>query len=246
MRSRLCFIAIGFFVSVFLMTGCKKEPGKGGRAAITGKLLAGNYYSPEAPVTSEDGEADERVYLVYGDKENFDDDVRTSHDGSFEFKYLRKGTYKIFAYSMDPENGSLSQRVPVVRTIEIDERKQSYNLDDLIVYKDAGKGGCSSIKGKVYVRDYNSNFTVLTGQYYSGDEVVYIKYGNEASYSDRIRTAYDGSFEFKNLRKGNYEVFIYSKDSTQTSPSGNVPVVRSVEINAKNQNIDLGDIVIID
>ena len=40
------------------------------------------------------------VYIIYG-KENstYDDDQKTSHDGSFEFKYLNPGDYEIFVYS---------------------------------------------------------------------------------------------------------------------------------------------------
>ncbi|MBK6892990.1 MAG: hypothetical protein IPH00_07610 [Flavobacteriales bacterium] len=36
---------------------------------------------------------DTRVYIVYGDHEFQDDDVRTGPDGQFAFRWLRKGTY---------------------------------------------------------------------------------------------------------------------------------------------------------
>ena len=44
--------------------------------------------------------ADEEVYIIYGDEDNYyDDSYETSFDGSFRFENLRKGTYTVFIYS---------------------------------------------------------------------------------------------------------------------------------------------------
>ncbi|MGB0888060.1 MAG: hypothetical protein ACPGSL_08060 [Vicingaceae bacterium] len=49
--------------------------------------------------------ADEDVYIIYGDEDDiFDDNVKTNFDGTFEFNNLRKGKYKVFAYSKDEAN----------------------------------------------------------------------------------------------------------------------------------------------
>ena len=43
---------------------------------------------------------DQEVFIIYGQQNNtHDDDVNTSYDGTFEFKYLNKGNYEIFVYS---------------------------------------------------------------------------------------------------------------------------------------------------
>lgn len=80
--------------------------------------------------------------------------------------------------------------------------------------KIAGEGGTSSISGKVYAKDYNSTFTVLQGEYYAPNKWVFIVYGDNKDYGDKIRTSPDGTYEFRYLRPGTYHVYSYSKDST--------------------------------
>jgi len=111
--------------------------------------------------------------------------------------------------------------------------------------KDPGEGGKSTIYGKVYVKDYNSTFTILQEEYYGPDIWVYIIYGDDRDYSDRILTSYDGTYEFKYLRPGTYHVYAYSKDSTlQTNAL--LPVIRDVEVPKKKQEVEVEDIVIFD
>ncbi len=113
--------------------------------------------------------------------------------------------------------------------------------------KDEGEGGTSTITGKIYVLDYNPTFTIKIGEYYAPDEDVYIIYGNDSIYSDDFKTNYDGSYQFKYLRKGTYAIYAYSMDSTY--PSGTNPpmmkIMKTVEITEKNQTVKVDDIVII-
>jgi hypothetical protein len=70
-------------------------------------------------------------------------------------------------------------------------------------------------------------------------------YGDDKSYSDRTRTSYDGTYEFKYLRPGNYQVFAYSKDSSlQTNAL--IAVIKNVEIEKKKQEVAVDDIVVFD
>ena len=110
--------------------------------------------------------------------------------------------------------------------------------------KEAGEGGNYSIIGKIIVRDYNSNFTTLNAEYNGADEDVYIIYGNEISYGNKIKTNYDGIYEFKYLRKGAYKIYTYSKDSSMKSKSGTIPLITNVVINGKNKNADVPDVII--
>ncbi|MDQ3191428.1 MAG: hypothetical protein M3Q58_07540 [Bacteroidota bacterium] len=241
---RNIFLLTLLFSVTCVSNSCKKDAGTGGRAYVKGKLYTGNYHSPEIQITEEDVEPEERVYIVFGDREDgYDNDIRTNHDGTFEFKYLRKGNYKIFAYGMDTTKASTSPKTPVIRNFEITDRKQNIEINDLIIYKPANKGGSAAIRGKIWVKDYNASFSVLKAEYYAQDETVYLKCGNESSYSERVRTSYDGSFEFKNLRKGKYQVYTYSKDSTQSSPSGTIMVIQNAEISEKNQVLTLDNLV---
>lgn len=105
--------------------------------------------------------------------------------------------------------------------------------------KPAGEGGTSKITGKVYIRDYNSSFTILQDAFFAMEERVYIIYGDHTFYDDDIRTSYDGTYEFNYLRKGTYTIFAYSDDSTFVAPGGMFPVFRTVEITEENQTVEV-------
>jgi hypothetical protein len=109
--------------------------------------------------------------------------------------------------------------------------------------KEPGPGGKSTIYGKVLVKDYNAAFTVLEETYYGPGIWVYIIYGDDRDYGDRIETSYDGTWEFKYLYPGTYHVYAYSKDSTlQTNAM--VPVLREIIVPNKKEDIEVQDIVI--
>jgi len=109
--------------------------------------------------------------------------------------------------------------------------------------KDEGEGGTSTIIGKVYVLDYNMEYTNLLGEYYAQEEDVYIIYGDDNVYSDRFETNYDGTYRFQYLRQGIYTVYAYSEDTTGGLPL--IPVEKTVEITENNQVVEVEDIVIV-
>jgi hypothetical protein len=110
--------------------------------------------------------------------------------------------------------------------------------------KQPGKGGSSSVRGKVWVEDWNAAFTVKNGEYAGADEDVYIIYGSDISYGDKTKASYNGEFEFKYLRKGNYKVYVYSKDKTLSSESGDTHVIKDVTITEDGQTVVLEDFLI--
>lgn len=109
--------------------------------------------------------------------------------------------------------------------------------------KEAGVGGKSTVYGKVFVKDYNSTFTVLEESYYGPDTWVYIIYGDHRDYDDRVRTGYDGTYEFKYLRPGTYHLYAYSKDSTLQTVA-EIGIVKDVDVPKKKTDIEVPDIVI--
>lgn len=100
--------------------------------------------------------------------------------------------------------------------------------------KPAGEGGSSVIRGKIWVKDYPG-----PSEYGGMEEDVYIIYGDEASYGDRVKTNYDGTFEFKYLRKGKYTVYVYSDDITGTIPSAKEVIKQEVTIDKNKQEIEV-------
>jgi hypothetical protein len=100
--------------------------------------------------------------------------------------------------------------------------------------KDEGKGGKHSIKGTVSARNYNlSTHTYTSTSYPAEEEDVYLIYGDDPTYGDKQKTNYDGSFEFKYLQKGKYKVYAYSDDSTGSSASGKVAVIKELTIGSE-------------
>jgi len=93
------FSSITLVVAVLLaISGCSSLPGDGGTSSIQGKIYI-ERYNEFGTLYQEYYGAEVRVYLVYGDNVGFDDDTRTSYDGTYKFPFLRKGSYTVFAYS---------------------------------------------------------------------------------------------------------------------------------------------------
>src|SRR4051812_25011388 len=96
---------LGFAMLLAMLTACKKEAGEGGTSSIEGKVHAQHIQQNGSGTPFYDWNdyvPEERVYIIYGtDHPAYDNDTRTSYDGTYSFKYLQKGTYKIYAYTVD-------------------------------------------------------------------------------------------------------------------------------------------------
>ncbi|NOU46544.1 MAG: hypothetical protein HOO86_05705 [Bacteroidales bacterium] len=110
--------------------------------------------------------------------------------------------------------------------------------------KEPGDGGNSTIYGKIIAHDYNAEFTNLKGIYPAADEDVFLTYGDDHSYSQRIRSNYDGVYEFKYLRPGDYSIYVYSKDSTLSLASEMYAVIKNVTIDDNRQTVEVEEIKI--
>ena len=65
---------------------------------------------------------------------------------------------------------------------------------------------------------------------------------NDEIYDDNIKTNYDGTFKFNNLRKGSYKVFAYNEDKSSVS-TPLTPVFISIDIGG-NEEGNVGTITI--
>jgi len=112
--------------------------------------------------------------------------------------------------------------------------------------KQPGEGGFATIKGRLFVRNYDPTYTVLLSKYYLPGESVYIIYGDNNEVGDNVRTTPDGTFTFKYLRKGKYKVYAIGEDSTKPSVSVPKETLVEIEIKEKREVVDVGDLVIIE
>ncbi len=120
-------------VLLFAFYACKKEPGEGGKASVTGKVLVKDYNTSFTQLIGEYYAPAEDVYIIYGDHEIYDDDMKTNHDGSFKFNYLQEGKYTIFVYSKDSTGQIASGVEPVFVEFEITDKKEDVVLEDIII-----------------------------------------------------------------------------------------------------------------
>ena len=124
----------------FTLLSCKKTEGPGGTSTIKGKIIVhdfdGGFQSPVPikihPIAKED------TYIIYGnDHSTYDDNYKTSFDGSYEFKHLQKGIYRLFAYSKDStgaKTGLLKDlKIPVFIEVEITSNGSTVTAPDLII-----------------------------------------------------------------------------------------------------------------
>ncbi|MBN2166159.1 MAG: hypothetical protein JW717_07785 [Marinilabiliaceae bacterium] len=109
--------------------------------------------------------------------------------------------------------------------------------------KGAGEGGNATITGSVMVHEWDENFIAKRGEHPAYAEDVYIVYGNDDFYGDKVETHMDGSFKFEYLREGRYTIFVYSKDTLD--PSNQIIVSKTVEVTGKNQTVKVPEFVIV-
>ena len=114
----------------------------------------------------------------------------------------------------------------------------------LTACKKPGVGGDASITGYVHVQKWNATFTQYISQFAGKDVYVYIVYGNHSGYDKRIKTDYAGRFEFPYLYKGDYKVYLYSRDSTFSDPSGTIPVLRNITLTKRTEAYNLDTLLI--
>lgn len=104
--------------------------------------------------------------------------------------------------------------------------------------KEAGEGGNARIYGKILEADYNSDFTVLISELPATDTYVYIKYGAKGEgFDDRVKTDYEGNFSFDFLYPGDYELYVYSRDSSFQNLSGETVVKQVVKIEGRKESV---------
>ena len=128
-------------ISILSFNSCTKSEGEGGTSSIRGKVFA-KYYNKNVTIAYDQKYApEEDVYFIYGNSVTYGDNQNTNYDGTYEFKYLRPGKYKIYSYSRDTTgayNGTVNQYSPdvaIIKEVEITERGQIVTVEDINIIK---------------------------------------------------------------------------------------------------------------
>lgn len=125
-----------FIIPLLFSLSCKKTAGEGGRAKITGKIWVEDWDKNFLVKQFEYAGSDEDVYIIYGDHLSEDDKVAANANGEFEFKYLRKGKYKVYIFS-DKKQTTTSQspQEAIIKEIEIKSTKETVDLGTITIIK---------------------------------------------------------------------------------------------------------------
>jgi hypothetical protein len=135
---RLLFLpAIALLLTI---ASCNSGPGPGGQATITGRVYAKGNWNSTCTLYRDSTNGwvpfyvpDVEVYIIYGDEPSYGERVRTAPDGTFQFKFLRRGSYTVYAYSNDCT--ALSGTTAVSAVVEITDKKQELILPNLRINK---------------------------------------------------------------------------------------------------------------
>ena len=105
----------------------------------------------------------------------------------------------------------------------------------------AGEGGSTTIRGNVELEQRIVITNPLSATVVPAiDEDVYIIYGDRVGPDDRVRTNYDGDFDFYGLRPGDYTIYVYSEDTMPTSNNApDVAIIRKVTIEKGDETLEM-------
>lgn len=229
---------------IVLISGCEKPEGLGGNSSIKGKITVHAYDNSFLNLQEIYPAADENVFLKLVDGNIIIDDVSTSDEGIFEFKYLTKGTYVIMAYSDSNIDSILTNNIPVYDTVEINSNGKEVDAGEIIIYKALDfDDGNATISGIINQVNYSNEFLFIKDTTKAQEQDIYLFYEDDEQYVERVRTNQNGYFAFHYLIKGSYKVLVYSEDTDFGTAL--IPIVANVEINQIKQEVDLGDIYVV-
>lgn len=123
MYKKVAFILVSL-VTLLAINSCKKTPGEGGNAQIKGTYWVRNYDPYFQFVQGRYPSVNSNVYLFFGDDTSPGTSTKTNSTGEFEFKYLRKGKYKVVAYSKQLQTSSASSEFALETVVTISKRKE--------------------------------------------------------------------------------------------------------------------------
>ena len=203
---------------IFSLFACEREEGFGGNSSISGSVMIKEYNNDMSVLLDEYAAPDHNVYLIFGDNTTVGKDVETSYNGKFRFDYLTPGDYEFFYYSDDTATNSGHQEIAFSKAITL-SKKEDLDLGTLYSYRFRDfDQGYAIIKGRVMMITYKKNaippltedeiLDIVPAQDYD----VYLKYGENEGYNERARTDYDGYFQFIDLIKGDFRVWVYTKE----------------------------------
>ena len=225
---KILAILFGLCLSVFLLSGCSKGEGEGGTGTIEGKIMRVLHDNDNYNLTTDTIAGSKvDVFIVYGDDTFYGDDTETGEDGTYRFKYLKKGTYTLYAYS----TLATGERIAVSETVKL---AGGETVTVPTIYAHEGKAyGTSMVCGQVWASYIHNGSDRGSGWAY--EHRVYIRRAGDPYHFDDVRVGLDGYYYFQQLLPGTYEVFTFTENTNEV-PS---PVTQTITVTEAGQIYDL-------
>lgn len=242
--SRIFFVIL-LLVQTGIFFSCEKTEGRGGTGSISGVVVEHFYNDDFSEHLYESPAVDEEIFMLYGDNGEVGSSTETAMTGEFRFKYLYPGSYTVY-FQTDDSTSAIGEQTEKVVQVEL-AKGEDLDLGELekLNALDFDDGG-ATIRGVVREIKYDkeSVWPNLVIDYidFAYEQEIYLTYGHHTFYDKRIRTQYDGSFEFSKLIPGKYLIFLYSDDVKRVTDR--VPEIREVTITEMDELVDIGEITI--
>lgn len=232
---------------LFAAAACNKEEGLGGTAVIEGQVFSVDHDFSKNEITD--------VTFTNGNQVEHGDYwlLNTPDQDSFFYVWYdnptwitpgdpqlqgRTGIQVVFNYSDSNVEIAANTKAAILSATSLFDITQ---VNDILSFSCTVNGECHDAE------DVSSPFSIdiaqqgnngfLGTESEAADERVYIVYGaDEEVYSDEMRTSSNGGFKFTNLTRGDYQVFVYTKD---TVSGGNVILTQDVTITDKKEVLTL-------
>lgn len=251
---KLIVIFCGGIIVLFTV-GCKKTAGSGGSSSIKGKVsgvkASGNPKQEVTYITCVEGAIiDDNDYILLNSPGGtnyyiwFDNTNWTGGDPGLTG---RTGIKVIYDFTQS--NTTVATNVlSAIEMIAGNDFSVSVSNDILTVT-------CKEFGSVPDAEDVNSPLLIDIEQQGSGgtvgsqeyvpvvDERVFLIYGDEEFYSEDVRTDANGNFQFKNLLKGKYTIYVFSEENSSTSSI--ISQTASVEITKNKEVVNAGEIQIV-
>jgi hypothetical protein len=220
--------SILFFTLMFTLVGCNKTEGPGGTSTIRGKVMGKEYNEAKNEITEiicspgsevEHGDffilnapADQELFYVWYNNPTWVSDGdpalagRTGIEVSFNYSDSNIDIATNTANAIIANTG-LTFELSVQNDILIVTNKSAGNVAD---------ANNMSTPFEINIAQQGEN-EFYGSEMPLADARVYIVYGENNYYGDDMITGGDGEYAFSNLVKGDYTLYVVSKDSTNAA-----------------------------
>lgn len=230
-----------------ILISCNKGAGEGGTSSISGEVLSTDHDFARQEITS--------VYISNGNTVEHGDYWLLNHPNAGLYFYIwydnptwitngdpslqgRTGIQVVFNYSDSNLDIAQNTKAAIEAATTAFSIEQTNDILTITSLEAGDSPDAESVTSPFSIDIAQQGQDEVWGtESAQQNEKVYIIYGSGDSHDDIEQTSLNGKFQFTNLRKGTYSVYVFSKD---TVAGGSIAIEQQIEIteNGTNYNLD--------